>query len=67
MLNLISFTQISHMGITAKVEPGTVQENRVAEVMKRHFKREPGVADKRTDEEAPKKVNFIINQPYVMN
>ena len=45
--------------ITPKLEPGTVQENRVTEVMKRHFKGEPGAADKGTDD--PKKVNWILN------
>ena len=41
--------------ITPKLEPGTVKENRVTEVMKRHFKGEPGAADKGTGD--PKKVN----------
>jgi len=38
------------VGVTPKVEPGTVQESRVTEVLKRHFKGEPGVADKETDD-----------------
>ena len=49
---------MSPMGITPKLEPGTdgtVKENRVTEVMKRHFKGEPGAADKGTGD--PKKVN----------
>ena len=53
---------MSPMGITPKLEPGTVKENRVTEVMKRHFKGEPGAADKSTDD--PKRVNWILNTYY---
>merc|ERR1712117_797266 len=38
------------MGVTPKLEPGTVQESRVTEVLKRHFKGEPGVAEKGADD-----------------
>jgi len=40
--------QMPPMGITPKLEPNTVQANRVTEVMKRHFKGEPGATDKGT-------------------
>ena len=45
------------MGITPKLEPNTVQDNRVTEVMKRHFKGEPSATDKGTVD--PKKVNWV--------
>ena len=49
------------MGVTPKLEPGTVQESRVTEVLKRHFKGEPGVADKETDDPFNlKKVGWIL-------
>ena len=49
------------IGVTPKVEPGTVQESRVTEVLKRHFKGEPGVADNGTDDPFNlKKVDWIF-------
>ena len=49
------------MGVTPKVEPGTGQENRVTEVLKRHFKGEPGVAEKGADDPFNlKKVGWIL-------